>query len=252
MSQGPLLLAIETATAAAGIALLRGEVEVVSGALATGRPASESLLPAIVALLEAERVSIADVEVFAVSVGPGSFTGLRVGVATVKGLAFGGNQRVVPVPTLTALALRAEPAPGPIVALLDARRGEVYAAGYQGDLGGAARFGPAVLRPEALADAIASLGATAHCTVIGEGVPLVEEVLRARFGEGLRLVPPPAGRPDPVAVGRLAARLLAAGAEISVETLTPVYVRRAEAEVKRTGERFEASRTRFDTPGNLS
>jgi len=252
VSQGPLLLAIETATAAAGVALLRGEAVVVSRALATERPASERLLPTILALLEAARVAIADVEAFAVSVGPGSFTGLRVGVATVKGLAFGGDRLVVPVPTLAALALRAEPAPGPVVALLDARRGEVYAAGYDGDLGGAARFGPAVLCPEALADAIARLDATAPCTVIGEGVPLVGEGLRARFGDALRLVPPPAGRPDPVAVGRLAARLLAAGAGISAETLTPVYVRRAEAEVKRTGERFEASRTRFDTPGNLS
>ena len=252
MSRGPLLLAIETATAAAGVALLRGEAVVVSRALATERPASERLLPTILALLEAARVAIADVEAFAVSVGPGSFTGLRVGVATVKGLAFGGDRLVVPVPTLAALALRAEPAPGPVVALLDARRGEVYAAGYDGDLGGAARFGPAVLRPEALAAAIAALDAQGPCTLIGEGVPVVAELLRARFGDALRLVPPPAGRADAVAVGRLGARLLARGAGIPADDLAPVYVRRAEAEVRRTGERFEASSKRFDTPGNLS
>ena len=248
MTAQPLLLAIETATAASGIALLRGETEIASRALATDRPPSELLLPAILALLEDAHVAIADVEAFAVSVGPGSFTGLRVGVATAKGLAFGGDRLMVAVPTLAALALRADPAPGPIVALLDARRGEVYAAAYDGDLGGAPRFGPVVLRPEALADAIAALDAQAPCTLIGEGVPVVAELLRARFGDALRLVPPPAGRADAVAVGRHGARLLARGAGISADELAPVYVRRAEAEVRRTGERFEASSSALTPP----
>jgi tRNA threonylcarbamoyladenosine biosynthesis protein TsaB len=249
MSAQPLLLAIESATAAAGVALLRGETEIASRALAADRPASELLLPAILALLADARVSIADVEAFAVSVGPGSFTGLRVGVSTAKGLAFGSDRLVVPVPTLAALAARAEPPSGLVVALLDARRGEVYAAAYDGDLLAAPRFGPAVLRPEALADATAALDAPRPCTLIGEGVPIVAERMRARFGDRVRFVD---AKADPVAVGRLGARLLARGSGIAADELAPVYVRRAEAEVRRTGERFEASSKRFDTPGNLS
>jgi tRNA A37 threonylcarbamoyladenosine modification protein TsaB len=141
------------------------------------------------------------------------------------------------MPTLAALALRRHRAPGPS-SRCSTRRGEVYAAGYDGDRSaGALRSRRA--RVDALADAIARLGATAACTVIG-GRAAGRRTLRARFGDALRLVPPPAGLPDAVAVGRLAARLLAAGAGISAETLTPVYVRRAEAEVQRTGERFEA------------
>jgi len=136
--------------------------------------------------------------------------------------------------------VRAAPAPGPIAAVLDARRGEVYAAVYVGDPGLPPRVGPAVLRPQALVEAVARLAVAAPCTVIGEGVAVVTDALRARFGDALRVLPPPAGLPDAVAVGRLAARLLAAGAGIPAETLTPVYVRRAEAEVQRTGERFEA------------
>jgi tRNA threonylcarbamoyladenosine biosynthesis protein TsaB len=252
VSHEPLLLAIETATVAAGVALLRGDAVVASRALPSERPASETLLPAVIALLSEAGVALAAIEAFAVSAGPGSFTGLRVGVATVKGLAFGGEAVVVSVPTLAALALRAAPAPGPIAALLDARRGEVYAAVYDRDPLSPPRVGPVVLRPDALAEVIATLAEGAACTVIGEGVLVVADVLRARFGERLRLVPPPAGLPDPVAVGRLGARLLAAGAGSTADALTPVYVRRAEAEVKRTGERFEAPRTRFDTPGNVS
>ena len=252
MSQGPLLLAIETATAAAGVALLRGDAVVAARALPSERPASETLLPTLVALLAEAGVALAAIEAFAVSAGPGSFTGLRVGVATVKGLAFGSDALVVSVPTLAALALRAAPAPGPIAALLDARRGEVYAAVYDRDPAEPPRVGPVVLRPEALADVIATLAEGAACTLIGEGVAVVADVLRARFGDQLRWVPPPVGLPDPVAVGRLGARMLAAGAGFTAFALTPVYVRRAEAEVQRTGERFEAPRPRFDTPGNVS
>jgi hypothetical protein len=70
----------------------------------------------------------------------------------------------------------------------------------------------------------------------------------ARFGNALRLLPPPAGRPDAVAVGRLGARAWAGGEGIPAEALAPLYVRRAEAEVRRTGERFETPSKRFDTP----
>ena len=252
MSQGPLLLAIETATAAAGVALLRGDAVIAARALPSDRPGSETLLPTLIALLAEAGVALAAIEAFAVSAGPGSFTGLRVGVATVKGLAFGSDARVVSVPTLAALALRAAPAPGPIVALLDARRGEVYAAIYDRDPAEPPRVGPVVLRPDALADLVATLITDATCTLIGEGVGVVADLLCARFGDQLQLRPPPAGLPDPVAVGRLGRRLLAAGAGSTADALAPVYVRRAEAEVQRTGERFEAQSTRFDTPGNVS
>ncbi len=252
MSHEPLLLAIETATAAAGVALLRGDAVIAARALSGERQAAETLLPAVIALLADANVALAAIDAFAVSAGPGSFTGLRVGVATVKGLAFGSDARVVSVPTLGALALRATPAPGPIVALLDARRGEVYAALYDGDLAQPPRIGPVVLRPDALADIIASLATGQTCTVIGEGVAVVADLLHARFGDALRLVPPPPGLPAAAAVGQLGARLLAAGAGISADALAPVYVRRAEAEVVRTGERFETPRSRFDTPGNVS
>ena len=252
MSHPPLLLAFETATAAASVALLRGDSLIAVRALPAERPASETLLPSVIALLAEAGVALAAIEAFAVSVGPGSFTGLRVGVATVKGLAFGGDAAVVAVPTLAALALRAMPAPGPIAALLDARRGEVYVAIHDGDPADPPRVGPVVLRPEALVEVLAGFGAESAFTLIGEGVGVVADAMRDRFGDRLRLLPPPHGLPDAVAVGRLGARLLDAGAGSTADALAPVYVRRAEAEVQRTGERFELPLRRFDTPGNVS
>jgi tRNA A37 threonylcarbamoyladenosine modification protein TsaB len=94
----------------------------------------------------------------------------------------------------------------------------------------------------------ALLASDGPCAAVGDGVPVVAVELARRCGERVALLPPPAGSPDAAAVGRLAARLLARGAGVPAEHLAPLYVRRAEAEVRRTGERFE----RFDTPGEVS
>jgi tRNA threonylcarbamoyladenosine biosynthesis protein TsaB len=234
----PLLLAIESATADASVAVLRGAEPLIERVLSRDRPASEALLPALLAALDDAKLGLAQLDAFAVSIGPGSFTGLRVGVATLKGLAFGAAQPVVAVPTLAALAARVAPARGPVAALLDARRGEVYAA-IHAESPATEPVAPAVLRPEELAEALARAAGAGPCVAIGDGVAVAAPALRSRFGDRIELVPPPRGTPSALAVGRLAQALLARGGGVSADAIAPVYVRRAEAEVLRTGERFE-------------
>lgn len=230
-----LLLALATATAEGGIALLRGEVVVLERALPKAVPTSEALLPAIDALLAETRTGLAELAGYAVSIGPGSFTGLRVGVATVKGLAFGASQPVAPVPTLAALALSAPPGEGPVVALLDARRGEVYAAGYAAP----GQLEPEVL-PEGLYDAAAiAARLPAKCRLVGEGVAVCGAALREALGSGVTLVTEIVS-PRAADVGRLGAGMLARGEALQAADLVPCYVRRAEAEVRRTGHATEA------------
>jgi tRNA threonylcarbamoyladenosine biosynthesis protein TsaB len=236
----PLLLAIESATADASVALLRGDAVVAARPVPAERPASEALLPTLLELLAETGVALAALDAFAVSVGPGSFTGLRVGVSTVKGLAFGGAQPIVPVPTLAALASLAERPDACVAALLDAQRGEVYAALHAGDALAPPLLGPTVLRPDELAAALAERAGERPIVAIGAGTAVAAAALRDRFGARCAIASPPAGVPDAKAVGRLAQRLLAAGAGVAPEALAPVYVRRAEAEVRRTGSRFEA------------
>jgi tRNA threonylcarbamoyladenosine biosynthesis protein TsaB len=231
-AQPQLILAVETATRAVGVALLRGEA-VIEEAGSEGRePPSERLLPAIDEVLRAARIEVAALEAFAVSVGPGSFTGLRVGLATVKGLAFPGARPVAAVATLEALAFPALDGTGPVAALLDARRGEVYAAVFAAD--GSVLWRDAVLAPEALA---ARLPAGTRI-VAGEGAAPAAE-LAARLRAGALVLGPPHGRASAAAVGVLGARALARGEGLPPERVEPRYVRRAEAEVRRTGERFE-------------
>jgi len=236
-----LLLAIESACRVPSVALLRGGAVIAEDDAEPGRTGAESLLPSVDAVLARGGVTLDAVDAFAVSIGPGSFTGLRVGVSTVKGLAFGGEAPVVPVPTLAAVARGASAAGGwdsavPVVALLDARRGEVYAAGFRIDASGE---GARAVAPSEGVYTPAEL-----LRVLPEGALLVGEVLEM-FGDELRaagrgqLSLGPARDAHARDVAALGAGLLAAGQGLHPGVLAPRYVRRAEAEVKRTGERFE-------------
>ena len=194
------------------------------------------LLPAIDALLRRAGVEVAALGAFAVGVGPGSFTGLRVGIATVKGLAFGSGARVAAVGTLAALALRAPRTRDPIVAVLDARRGEVYAASFRRD---GEELEPADLpeglyTPEDLASRLPP-----RCILVGDGVAVCGDRLREALGSGVRCVAPPRGRPRAREVGALGLAMISRGEEIDAAGLVPRYVRRAEAEVRRTGQATE-------------
>jgi tRNA threonylcarbamoyladenosine biosynthesis protein TsaB len=237
-SPPPLLLAIETATRAASVALLRGSDLVAEERTPGGRTTAETLLPALDLLLAGCDLTLAAVDAFAVSIGPGSFTGLRVGIATAKGLALGTDRPVAAVPTLAALARTAPPSGGAVVAMLDARRGEVYAAAYAPVADGPL---PREIVPEGVytGEALAGMLPPA-CVLVGDGVGVCGELLRARLGEGVQLQPPPHGEPRARHVGAIGAALLAAGAGAAAVDLVPRYLRRAEAEVKRTGERFES------------
>jgi tRNA threonylcarbamoyladenosine biosynthesis protein TsaB len=126
VTTSPLILSLETATLGGSVFLGRGDVEL---AVKVGKPEvshSNSLLSDINECLEGARVSLGDVELFTCAAGPGSFTGLRIGIATLKALATTLNRPSVGVPTLHAVAHAAGPSPA-TVALLPAGRGEVFA-----------------------------------------------------------------------------------------------------------------------------
>jgi tRNA threonylcarbamoyladenosine biosynthesis protein TsaB len=234
---GRLLLAIETSGTEPSVALLRGSALVAERRAPGHRPGSETLLPAIDALLRRARCTVGEIEAFAVCAGPGSFTGLRVGIATVKGLAFGSSAPVAAVGTLAALALRAPRTRDPIVAVLDARREEVYAAGF-------ARDGDEVRAcglPEGLYGAEEIATHLPHrCVLVGDGVAVCGQRVQTTLGSGVRFVAPPRGRVRARDVGIVGLRQLECGEGVAAADLVPRYVRRAEAEVRRTGERTES------------
>ncbi|NRA08202.1 MAG: tRNA (adenosine(37)-N6)-threonylcarbamoyltransferase complex dimerization subunit type 1 TsaB [Myxococcales bacterium] len=231
---GPWLLAVESATAIVSVALMRGGDCVASRRGDPARPAAETLLPSIQALLEEAEVRVADLDAYAVSIGPGSFTSLRIGLATVKGLAFGSDRPAVAVPTLAVLAASAPPGEGLPVPMLDARRGEVYAAAYAADASTPdPRLPLGVYGPEALEAALPP-----QCRLLGEGAAVCGAALREALGEGVTLLPELAPRAE--CLGALGMAALERGQGTDPALLAPWYLRRAQAEVLRTGEAWEA------------
>lgn len=246
----PLILSLDTATEQRSVALSRGEQQLALHAGGTARGHSTHLLEEIDEILRREGVSLKEIELFAVACGPGSFTGLRAGLATVKAFAATLERPVVGVPTLHAVALAAGPAPK-ILAALPAGRGEVFAqllevtdAGLVLELGEPAHL--ALLR---LAERVAGLGGTvkwagggawAQAEALREfaksvGVRWREaEVEESRHKEESDIVWTLAPQVESYAgeIAHLARQQFQAGMNVSVEQVRALYVRLSDAESK--------------------
>jgi tRNA threonylcarbamoyladenosine biosynthesis protein TsaB len=216
------LLAVETSTLAGGVALLDGERLVAEYLLDVGIAHSERLMAAVDRVLSDARWTTRDLAGLAVAVGPGSFTGLRIAVSTVKGLALALGLPIAAVPTLDAMAAAVPWASLPVVAVLDARKGEVYAARYHWEDGAMRRdWEYAALAPEALAMRLSE-----PTLLVGNGAAGIAS-------PHARLMPPPRRLPSPACVGALGLTLLQRGDTVTAAALTPLYLRPSEAELKR-------------------
>lgn len=165
----------------------------------------------------------------AVSMGPGSFTGLRIGLSVAKGLALAVGLPLLGVSTLDGLArqLIAPPATK-VCALLDARKQEVYAAFYAcAENGQPARTGAdLVLRPELLAEQLSG-----PIILIGDGAVTYREIFKDKLGEAAIFAPPTSHFPRAATIGLLGQELLAKGDLLDPISSVPIYVRASEAEI---------------------
>jgi tRNA threonylcarbamoyladenosine biosynthesis protein TsaB len=215
-----LVLGIETATALGGVAVVSGDGRILGEVTLLGREShSERIIPAAGELLTALGASPADLAAVAVSRGPGSFTGLRTGVAAAKGLAFSRGIPLFGVSTLEALAAGAADGSGPVCAVLGARRGECYRALFAAGPDGPVRQTPDELLPEQELAA----GLPAGCLLLGE-VPLPRPGLAAT---GLRFAPVHLNHPRSATVALSGHAALRAGRPSELATLLPVYLRPA-------------------------
>ncbi len=222
------ILALETSTLAGGVALLENGRVVGQVLHDVALTHSERLMAMVDRLLEDCGWGLDGLGGLALSIGPGSFTGLRVGAATVKGLALVLDVPVAPVPTLDALAAVLPFADGPVCPLLDARKGEVYVAVYRWAEERMHRLTDYLaLPPEAAVDWIPAGG-----IALGDGVAACRPYLARRDGD-VRLAPAAQSIPSAAVVGQLGHAMLAAGQGISGNDVEPLYLRPSEAELRR-------------------
>ena len=225
-----LFLAIETASEIGGVALLDGER--LLGERRLGDSPSQHAATILVELnsLQADLgYRLDDIEAIALSIGPGSFTGLRIGLATALGLCFATTRRIVPVPTLAALALDAPTAAA--VPMLDARKGQVYTGLYTPE--SQAVLEDRVCGPVAWLRELAVRPDAADLCFLGSGAELYEREIHAEFGPEAGRLSPAAGELSAAKVGRLGARLAAQGELRDPAAVELRYLRAAEAEEKR-------------------
>jgi len=225
------LLTIQTATPAGSVALTIGEHLLGELLLDVRRTHGSWLLGAVDQLLKAAGMTVADLDGFGVTVGPGSFTGLRVGLATIKGLAMATGKPIAGVSTLQTLAMQAPHAALPLCALLDARKQEVYAGHFLWQAGWPQPAGTEqVLSPELL------LAGIAETTLfVGDGATVYRTLIARQVGARAHFLPDAYAPPRAAHAALLATRAFAAGAALPPAEINPLYIRPSEAEMNLRG-----------------
>jgi tRNA threonylcarbamoyladenosine biosynthesis protein TsaB len=219
----PLILALDTSSKVGGVAICRGFEVLGEETWLVGASHTVQVLPAAARLCDRAGVSVAQLGLVVTALGPGSFTGLRVGASLGKGLSVALGAALVGVPTLDAIAYQHRAAPGHIVALVDAGRGQVYAGTYRGGARGPSRRGDyAVLSEEELVAHVAALKGGAW--VVGEMLPERAQALVAL--DKVRLASPAATLRRPSFVAELGYQRFLAGGLPEAAALQPLYLKR--------------------------
>jgi tRNA threonylcarbamoyladenosine biosynthesis protein TsaB len=229
-------LAIDTTAKEVAVAVLRDGSVLAEARASAARSGSEVLMPLAEATMRAAGVDAPSLDLLAVAVGPGSFTGVRVGVALAKGLGFGQRMLAAPVSTTEALAENLLPLSGLYCPVMDARRSEVYHALFRAEGGRLVRLTPdRAISPEALARELCEDYVGETVLLVGDGVYVAEPILSSR-GVSLGAVPPSLALHSAVSVARVGERMLRKGLAVSPDLLSPTYLREAQAdEAKRNG-----------------
>lgn len=224
-----LILALDTATLVSSVALALPDKLVAELSLQAKKTHSELLMPHIGQIISIAGVEKKEIRAIAVSIGPGSFTGLRIGLATAKALAYALDIPIIGVPTLAAIANNC-PVPGAMLSpLLDAQKGNVYQAIYTWDGGGLSEVEPP--RVISLANALKNLENYGKpAVVMGEGAAMYREDILS-FGGSVGIAEPHVAVPRAASSAMLAHRMLEQGIlPQNVMNLEPLYIRRSEAE----------------------
>ncbi len=222
-----IILALDCSGKTASVSILQDDVLLYESFIASGHTHSETLLPLIDNALNAINLTTNDINLYAVCVGPGSFTGLRIGIATIKGLAFVHNTPCAAVSSLEALAA-CHNGTGTIISVLDARRERVYWAAF--DLASGARLSEDAVQSANNLDVFLE-NCKKPCFFVGDGATMCYN--NHKEIEGVCYTPASLSVSRAVGAGRIAQRLYKNGETITPALLQPLYLQPTQAERER-------------------
>ncbi|MEG1657930.1 MAG: tRNA (adenosine(37)-N6)-threonylcarbamoyltransferase complex dimerization subunit type 1 TsaB [Oscillibacter sp.] len=226
------ILALETSAKAVSAAVTEGETLICSAYQNTGLTHSRTLMPMVEAMLQNAELSMADIAAIAVAAGPGSFTGIRIGVAAAKGLAFAAEKKVVGISTLEAMAWNVKHMDGLILCAMDARRNQIYNAVFEAKDGALTRLTPdRAIALSQLSDELKN--SEKRKIIVGDGAELCYTHLLEKE-ISCQLAPPHLVMQTAVSVGFAAWKAVQEGRLQSAQELVPAYLRISQAERERT------------------
>ena len=229
------ILALETSAKAVSAAITENGVVLASGYQDTGLTHSRTLMPIVKHLFQNTGIAPQELDAIAVAVGPGSFTGIRIGGSAAKGLAFSLDKPAAAVSTLAAMARNAAFAGGLILCAMDARRGQIYNAVFSAEGGVLTRLTPD--RAISLAELAEELRPDARPKIaVGDGARLCAGFLN-QTGIPCQLAPPHLMMQNAMSVALEAEALALEGRLVDAQALLPVYLRPPQAERLRKAER---------------
>lgn len=232
------ILGIDSSGLVASVAVTSDDTVVAEFTVNNKQTHSQTLLPMIEQAVKFADIELKEIDAIAVAAGPGSFTGLRIGAATVKGLGLVLQKPVVPVPTLEGMAYQLAESDGIICPVMDARRNQVYTGIFRmkdGEL--------EVCKEQCAMDIRELLKELGHYSekvhFLGDGVPVYQNVIREEFSGNFSFAPAHLSRQRAAAVAVLGERYYQAGKVETAAEHKPVYLRKSQAERERA-ERLNA------------
>ena len=224
------LLAVDTSTSSCSVALLDGERLLAEIVFTTGKTHSDHLMSMIDHILDRCGCRPMDLDAVGVTRGPGTFTGLRIGISTVKGLCMATKASVIGVSSLAALALPFSGSQRPVVAMIDARRKEIYWTSFQTEGGGLEITSPVSLSAPEKVTAILPKDAL----LVGSGALLYRSLFEARC-PSVRFADPAQHVIRGASVGMLALKRFERQDVDFIDTLIPEYIRKSDAQIQMSG-----------------
>lgn len=222
------VLAIDTTSNVATAAVAEDDILLGERVLNYKRTHSQKLMPMISELLEELELKAEDIDVFAAANGPGSFTGLRIGVATIKALAHAADKPVVGVSTLAGLAYNLPYCEHIIVPIMDARRNRVYTASYIWDEDGFKELSPDEVID--IAECADSCGRLLDTVFVGDGVRVYKDFLIEQLGDSAHFAPASAMLQRASSIAMIAMEKAKNGETMHYTELVPFYLNKSQAE----------------------